>query len=143
MAELDHVFVSAPWTHRDGDPYLIARVMEVLPAQSPSTSGTSASSSAVTAASAARVRVAYYLRPRDISNRYIADFRLIVATMHTGVVPASYVRGLCTVKHKETIGNLDTYKRQDNCFYWHQVGLTSRLDSKLIFNLTTGLFTAV
>ncbi|KAL8280660.1 hypothetical protein RQP46_006983 [Phenoliferia psychrophenolica] len=107
-----HVFVSVPWSRREGEPYLIARVMEVLPAVAVSESTTGLG---------ARVRVAYYLRPRDISNRYIADHRLVVATMHTDVIAAEYVRGLCTVKHKESIGDMDAYKRERDAFYWHQL----------------------
>ena len=103
-----HVMVSVPWSRREGEPYLIARVMEVLPAMPATETGI-------------RVRVAYYLRPRDISNRYIADHRLVVATMHTDVVPAEYVRGVCTVRHKESITDTDAYKRERDAFYWHQV----------------------
>ncbi|KAM0752172.1 hypothetical protein T439DRAFT_324248 [Meredithblackwellia eburnea MCA 4105] len=106
-----HVFVSAPWSRREGEPYLIARVMEVLPPAKASTSSYTGP----------RVRLAYYLRPRDISNRYIADFRLLIATMHTDVVPGNYVRGLCTVRHKETIGNMEAYKRERDSFYWLQL----------------------
>ncbi|ORY92456.1 hypothetical protein BCR35DRAFT_297872 [Leucosporidium creatinivorum] len=109
----DHVFVSAPWSHREGEPYLVARILELLP---PSTASTSTS-----AASVHRVRVAYYLRPRDISNRYIADFRLVVATMHSDVIPSSYVRGPCIVKHKEHIKDMDAFKKTEDAFYWSQL----------------------
>ena len=68
-----------------------------------------------------RARVAFYLRPRDISNRYIADLRLVVATMNADVVPLSYIRGLCTVKHRDEIENLERYKREKDCFYFHSV----------------------
>ena len=68
-----------------------------------------------------RVRLAYYLRPRDISNRYIADHRLVVATMHTDVIPAEYVRGSCTVRHRDSIHDIDAYKRERDAFYFHQV----------------------
>lgn len=68
-----------------------------------------------------RARVAFYLRPRDISNRYIADLRLVVATMNADVVPVSYIRGLCTVKHRDEIDNLERYKREKDCFYFHSV----------------------
>ncbi|KAK4700557.1 hypothetical protein P7C70_g5687, partial [Phenoliferia sp. Uapishka_3] len=69
----------------------------------------------------ARVRVAYYLRPRDISSRYIADHRLVVATMHTDVVPGEYIRGICTVRHKESIKDMEGFKREPDAFYWTQL----------------------
>ena len=159
----DHIYVSAPWDDRDGEPYLIARVLEVVqptplppsssssssstntPATTKSTKSASSSSAAGKAATAPppraetpsgketsagrvvvsahelRVRVAYYFRTRDITNRYVADHRLLVAAMHADTVPASYVRGLCTVRHRDHIEELDVYKREKDTFYWHQV----------------------
>ena len=100
-----------------GEPYLIARIISLLPPLP--------SSSPSTSAPAPRAQVNYYFRPRDISNRYIADFRLIVATMHADIVPLAYVRGKCEVKHKEEIPDLESWKREKDCFYWHQVGEAS------------------
>ncbi|GAA5870279.1 hypothetical protein JCM3774_004631 [Rhodotorula dairenensis] len=157
----DHIYVSAPWDDRDGEPYLIARVLEVvqptpksqLPSNTTTTntsnatgaakSSSAASSSSGRASSTARaetpsgketsagrvvvsahelrVRVAYYFRTRDITNRYVADHRLLVAAMHVDTVPASYVRGLCTVRHRDHIEELDVYKREKDTFYWHQL----------------------
>ncbi|KWU46247.1 hypothetical protein RHOSPDRAFT_28511 [Rhodotorula sp. JG-1b] len=157
----DHIYVSAPWDDRDGEPYLIARVLEVVqptplppsssssstntPANTKSTKSASSSSAAGKAATAPparaetpsgketsagrvvvsahelRVRVAYYFRTRDITNRYVADHRLLVAAMHADTVPASYVRGLCTVRHRDHIEELDVYKREKDTFYWHQL----------------------
>ncbi|GAA5966106.1 hypothetical protein JCM3765_002607 [Sporobolomyces pararoseus] len=187
----DHVFVSPRWPDRDGEPYLIARVLEVLqpanqpssrrpsppppaplppaptptapapvaqsiptslaslslpmtlstedahsdtssvraPSPDPSTSSTAnnnkntASNQQRTANEATdlRVRVAYYFRTRDITNRYVADHRLIVATMHSDIVPASYIRGLCKVMHKEHVEDLESWKRQTDTFYWCQL----------------------
>ncbi|GAA6018993.1 hypothetical protein JCM8202_000634 [Rhodotorula sphaerocarpa] len=140
----DHIYVSAPWDDRDGEPYLIARVLEVvqptpkslLPAyvSADAPSSTKSSSRAetptgketsagrvVVSAHELRVRVAYYFRTRDITNRYVADHRLLVAAMHADTVPASYVRGLCTVRHREHIEELDVYKREKDTFYWHQL----------------------
>ncbi|GAA5910796.1 uncharacterized protein JCM6883_000321 [Sporobolomyces salmoneus] len=194
----DHVFVSPPWQDRDGEPYLIARVLEVLqptnpqglkpsasltapdpppppppptlakeipdslpaslaslslpmtlsteddhssetssigraPSPDPSTSSTQVSKSTVTATTTTstprtaneqtdlRVRVAYYFRTRDITNRYVADHRLIVATMHSDTVPASYIRGICRVMHKEHVEDLEAWKRQTDTFYWCQL----------------------
>ncbi|KPV75349.1 uncharacterized protein RHOBADRAFT_14417, partial [Rhodotorula graminis WP1] len=117
----DHVYVSAPWDDREGEPYIVARVVEILqpqPAKAPSSTATTTTTAAP---DTLRVRVAYYFRTRDITNRYVADHRLIVATMHADTVPASYIRGLCTVKHRDHIEELETFKRQDDSFYWHQL----------------------
>ncbi|GAA6010718.1 hypothetical protein JCM11491_002912 [Sporobolomyces phaffii] len=157
----DHVFVSPPWQDRDGEPYLIARVLEVLQpanqpppppqmplslasltlpmtlvteddalepdtdrASSPDLSNPSTSAPANRTANEStdlRVRVAYYFRTRDITNRYVADHRLIVATMHADTVPASYIRGICRVLHKEHVEDLEAWKRQTDTFYWSQL----------------------
>ncbi|GAA6058119.1 hypothetical protein JCM3770_005947 [Rhodotorula araucariae] len=135
----DHVYVSAPWDDREGEPYIVARVLEILQPQPPKPSAASsdpANADKATTESASpapvsntgsgastdlRVRVAYYFRTRDITNRYVADHRLVVATMFADTVPASYIRGFCTVKHREHIEELEVYKRQDDSFYWHQL----------------------
>ncbi|GAA5981852.1 hypothetical protein JCM10908_004638 [Rhodotorula pacifica] len=152
----DHIYVSAPWDDREGEPYLIARVLEVVqptpksqlpaalagkPSSSSGRTSSASSSSAgkstaraetpsgketsagrvVVSAHELRVRVAYYFRTRDITNRYVADHRLLVAAMHADTVPASYVRGLCTVRHRDHIEELDVYKREKDTFYWHQL----------------------
>lgn len=66
--------------------------------------------------------VAADLEPSS-AHRYLADFRLVVATMHMDVIPASYVRGFCTVRHKEHVTDMDAYKRTPDAFYWTQVRL--------------------
>lgn len=117
----DHVFVSPPWSYRMGEPYQIARVMDLLP-PTPVRDSRSRAAASSSNSTIARVRVNYYLRVRDITNRYLADHRLILATMHTAVVPVSYIRSLCIVKHKDTIrGDLEAYKREKDTFYWHQL----------------------
>lgn len=118
--KLDSVFISAPWGSREGEPYMIGRIMEFLPSTSiPASNNPQDYSEGST--TGPRARVAYYLRPRDISNRYISDFRLIVATMNADIVPISYIRGICTVKHRDEIKNLDDYKREKDSFYFHSV----------------------
>jgi hypothetical protein len=58
----DHVYVSPPYSSRDGEPYLIARIMELPdPVEGEQ----------------ARARVAYYFRTRDITARWISDFRAL------------------------------------------------------------------
>ncbi|GAA6027490.1 hypothetical protein JCM8097_007887 [Rhodosporidiobolus ruineniae] len=123
----DHIYVSAPWDERDGEPYLIARIIEILQPSKPVDGASSTSSSATStprngpATSQLRLRVNYYFRTRDITNRYVADHRVLVASFHSDVVPAEYVRGTCTVKFREHVDNLDRYKREPDTFYWHQL----------------------
>lgn len=101
-----------------GEPYAVARIIDFLPPIPPNPSAKAASTSTSTEL---RVRVGYFLRPRDISNRYIADFRLLIATMHSDVVPLSYIRGRCVVKHKEEIADMEAFKRRADGFYFSQV----------------------
>ncbi|CDR48211.1 RHTO0S16e03642g1_1 [Rhodotorula toruloides] len=121
----DHVYVSPPWDDREGEPYLIARVIEILQpvpkAASDSPTPPTTSSSRTVPTTELRVRVGYYFRTRDITNRYVADHRIIVATMHSDTVPASYIRGVCMVKHRDHIEELEVYKREKDTFYWHQL----------------------
>ncbi|GAA5970836.1 hypothetical protein JCM11641_004472 [Rhodosporidiobolus odoratus] len=123
----DHIYVSAPWEDRDGEPYLVGRILEILqPATAPpareATPSTSKDRKLIGPdTSKLRLRVNYYFRTRDISNRYVADHRVLVASFHSDVVPAEYVRGTCTVMHREHIENLEKYKRQPDTFYWHQL----------------------
>ncbi|GAA6007877.1 hypothetical protein JCM10207_004909 [Rhodosporidiobolus poonsookiae] len=126
LVQNDHVFVSAPWEERDGEPYLIGRIVEILqPTTSKPTGETTPPISTTSRngpdTSQLRLRVNYYFRTRDITNRYVADHRVVVASFHSDVVPAEYVRGVCTVRHREHIANLEVYKREPDCFYWHQL----------------------
>jgi hypothetical protein len=60
----DHVYVSPPYSSRDGEPYLIARIIELPePAEGEQ----------------ARARVAYYFRMRDITSRWLSDFRTLLS----------------------------------------------------------------
>lgn len=115
----DHVLVAAPWSQREGEPYLVARIMELLPPIS------TYSPNSTSISQGKRIRVAYYLRPRDISSRPITDYNLVVATMHSDVIPASYIKAICSVKHKDEIINLNDYRKQEDHFYFNQVSFHS------------------
>ncbi|TYJ52428.1 hypothetical protein B9479_006969 [Cryptococcus floricola] len=108
----DHVYVSLPWSDRDGTPYNIARIIEFLPS-SHSKKGTRA-----TGSSDGLVRLSLYYRPADISTRNVADYRLLLAAIHTDVQPVSSVRGKCYVKHKDRVGDLLEWKRLPDHFYF-------------------------
>lgn len=68
-----------------------------------------------------RVRIALFLRPRDISNRYSKDYHLIVATMKSEITEVSHIRMKVLVKHRDAINNLDKFKTREDSFYFHQV----------------------
>ncbi|WVQ76766.1 hypothetical protein IAR50_006440 [Cryptococcus sp. DSM 104548] len=108
----DHVYVSLPWSDRDGTPYNIARIIEFLP---PSHMKKGAR---VMDASASLVRLSLYYRPADISARNVADYRLLLAAIYTDVQPISSVRGKCYVKHKDRVGDLLEWKRLPDHFYF-------------------------
>jgi hypothetical protein len=108
----DYCFISPPWDRRDGEPYLVARIIEFISYDLPSPDS-----------NPTRVRVAYFLRSRDVSTRYTNNPRLLYATMHSDVCPTAYIRGKCRVKHRDHIPDLEGWKSQPDSFYFHQVSL--------------------
>ncbi|ORY00228.1 hypothetical protein BCR34DRAFT_606327 [Clohesyomyces aquaticus] len=91
-----------------GEPYYLCRIMEFLH---------------VDGDPKARVdsmRVNWYYRPRDVQ-RYNNDTRLVYATMHSDICPLTSLRGLCTIKHRSEIGDLDDYRKTKDSFWFNQV----------------------
>ncbi|WVF70081.1 hypothetical protein IAT40_004868 [Kwoniella sp. CBS 6097] len=113
VAQNDHVYVSLPWSDRDGTPYNIARIIEFLPPHTTPKKG-----SRVTPSSEVMVRLSLYYRPADVSARSIADYRLLLATIHTDIQPLSNVRGRCHVRHKDRIDDLLKWKKLPDHFYF-------------------------
>ncbi|RSH90248.1 putative PHD type zinc finger protein with BAH domain-containing protein [Saitozyma podzolica] len=111
----DHVYVSPPWSDRDGTPYWVARIIEFLPPHSTPKKGSRQSSNT---AGELQARVSLYYRPSDISGRNVSDFRLLLAAIHTDVQPLSNVRGKCYVRHKDRIDDLIAWKRLPDHFYF-------------------------
>lgn len=110
----DYVYISAPWAYGLGEPYMIARVMDIL--QNEDQYGHWGW----------HVRVNLFLRMRDLTHRSNNDSRLLVATMHSDTFPLATVRGKCRVKHRDLISNgspqeLAAWKRRDDHFYYHQL----------------------
>lgn len=66
------------------------------------------------------LRVNWYYRPRDVQ-RYNADSRLVYATMHSDMCPLTSLRGLCTIKHRTEIDDLEAYRKERDTFYFVQV----------------------
>lgn len=66
------------------------------------------------------LRVNWYYRPRDVQ-RFNSDSRLVYATMHSDLCPLTSLRGLCTIKHRSEIDDLDAYRKERDSFYFVQV----------------------
>lgn len=111
---LDYVYISAPWASGLGEPYLVARVMDILLKEDQNGHLDRC------------VRVNMFLRMRDLTHRPNNDPRLLVATMHADVFSVAAIRGKCRVKHRDLISHgspqeLAAWKRRDDHFYFHQL----------------------
>ncbi|GMK59807.1 hypothetical protein CspeluHIS016_0900240 [Cutaneotrichosporon spelunceum] len=111
----DHVYVSMPWSDRDGTPYIIARILEFVSAGNAHKRGTN---SRHVAKNELHVRLSIYYRPGDISGRPVSDFRQLLAAIHTLVEPVSVIRGKCYVRHKEKIDDLVRWRNTPDHFYF-------------------------
>jgi hypothetical protein len=77
------------------------------------------------------VNVAWFKRSKDLQlhdgENYLGkapsdgDCRHIYATMHTGCVHGSYLKGKCKVEHLDHISNIGDYRKEDDCFYYCQL----------------------
>ncbi|KAI0738659.1 hypothetical protein C8Q80DRAFT_255981 [Daedaleopsis nitida] len=110
----DHVYCSPSWGVRDGTPYSVARIMEFLPAQgTPTFDKHGNRSEPVT-----RVRLAWYYRPSDVSDRTVADSRLLLAAIYSEVCELSQLRARCFVHHRDRISDLAGWKKRPDRFYF-------------------------
>lgn len=73
----------------------------------------------------AKITVNYYLRRRDVTNRNLADHRIVFATFMVGTVPLSHVRSRCRVMYRDFLEDPEGTKRLDDCFIFFQVGATA------------------
>lgn len=124
----DHVFVSPPWAERGGEPYTVARIIAFINPQPQPTSTQSRKAISTTPptdsdpdASVPRVRVGYYLRPRDLSHRPTTNHKLLIATMVAELVPVANIRGMCSVRHRDQIADMHAYRKRPDAFWFHQV----------------------
>jgi len=65
-----------------------------------------------------RVRLAWYYRPSDLSDRQIADSHLLLAAIFSEVHPIAFLRAKCYVKHKDKIPDLNAWKKKPDRFYF-------------------------
>ncbi|KAI0730597.1 hypothetical protein C8Q76DRAFT_832983 [Earliella scabrosa] len=110
----DHVYCSPSWSVRDGTPYSIGRIMEFLPAQgTPTFDKNGRRNKPIT-----RVRLAWYYRPSDVSDRTVADSRLLLAAIYSEVHELSQLRAKCFVHHRNRISDLAGWKKRPDRFYF-------------------------
>ncbi|KAF9224072.1 hypothetical protein BS17DRAFT_780421 [Gyrodon lividus] len=111
----DHVYCSPPWSVRDGTPYSVARIMEFLPPEG-TTKGKGKGKEIYT-----RVRLAWYYRPSDVSDRPVADSRLLLAAIYSEVCDINQLRSRCYVIHRDKITDLAGWKKRPDRFYFNRL----------------------
>lgn len=107
----DHVYCSPSAEARDGTPYSIARIMEFLRPL-----GKTQEIFHYT-----RVRLAWYYRPSDVTERTVADSRLLLAGMYTEVCDINQIRARCHVVHRDKISDLAGWKKRPDRFYYNRL----------------------
>ncbi|TPX30624.1 hypothetical protein SmJEL517_g05855 [Synchytrium microbalum] len=102
----DHVYLASELPQ---EPFLTGRIMEFVQAK---------------ASNAMMVRVGWFYRPRDVifgGRRKHYDAKLLVASQHSDLNPVASIRGICQIRHLNHIPDLEKFKAQDDCFYFHQL----------------------
>ncbi|GBE86744.1 hypothetical protein SCP_0906250 [Sparassis crispa] len=113
----DHVYCSPSFAVRDGTPYSVARIMEFLPAQGTPTFDKGGKRNEPFT----RVRVAWYYRPSDVSDRPVADSRLLLAAIYSEVCDINQLRAKCHVIHRDKITDLAGWKKRPDRFYFQRL----------------------
>ncbi|GMM35565.1 DNA-binding E3 ubiquitin-protein ligase [Saccharomycopsis crataegensis] len=107
----DHIYmISEP----AGEPYYIARVMGFAKKRNLK------SNANLDAVDNYMIKVNWYYRPRDIL-RHSTDSRLLYATMHSDLCPVSSFRGKVTVKFKDEIDDLNSYRDKPSHFWYEKL----------------------
>ena len=65
-----------------------------------------------------RARLAWYYRPSDVSDRTVADCRLLLAAIYSEVCELSQLRSKCYVLHRDRISDLAGWKKRPDRFYF-------------------------
>ena len=68
-----------------------------------------------------RVRLAWYYRPSDVSDRQVTDSRLLLCAIYSEVIPIIQLRAKCYVKHKDRIPDLIAWKKRPDRFYYNRL----------------------
>lgn len=67
-----------------------------------------------------RVRIAWFYRLGDVTDRQGGDSRLLLAAIYSEVVPITHVRSKCYVRHRDKIADLVAWKKKPDRFYFHK-----------------------
>ncbi|KAF8628715.1 hypothetical protein AX17_005937 [Amanita inopinata Kibby_2008] len=111
----DHVYCSPSWSVRDGTPYSVARIMQFLPPED-APRGEEGKNYLYT-----RVRLAWYYRPSDVSDRPVGDSRLLLAAIYSEVCDINQLRAKCHVVHRDKISDLAGWKKRPDRFYFNRL----------------------
>ncbi|EIN03844.1 hypothetical protein PUNSTDRAFT_77480 [Punctularia strigosozonata HHB-11173 SS5] len=65
-----------------------------------------------------RVRLAWYYRPGDVSERTVADNRVLLAAIYSEVCDITQLRSKCHVIHRDKISDLAGWKKRPDRFYF-------------------------
>lgn len=65
-----------------------------------------------------RVRLAWYYRPSDVSDRATADSRILLAAIYSEVCEITQLRSKCFVAHRDKISDLAGWKKRPDRFYF-------------------------
>lgn len=68
-----------------------------------------------------RVRLAWYYRPSDVSDRPVADSRLLLAAIYSEVCDINQLRSKCLVTHRDKITDLAGWKKRPDRFYFNRL----------------------
>lgn len=68
-----------------------------------------------------RVRLAWYYRPSDVSDRPVADPRLLLAAIYSEVCDIHQLRARCHVVHRDKISDLSGWKKRPDRFYFNRL----------------------
>jgi len=68
-----------------------------------------------------RVRLAWYYRPSDVSDRPVADSRLLLAAIYSEVCDINQIRAKCHVVHRDKITDLSGWKKRPDRFYFNKL----------------------
>ncbi|KAK2464013.1 hypothetical protein APHAL10511_003957 [Amanita phalloides] len=111
----DHVYCSPSWSVRDGTPYSVARIMQFLPPED-APRGEEGRNYLYT-----RVRLAWYYRPSDVSDRPVGDSRLLLAAIYSEICDINQLRAKCHVVHRDKISDLSGWKKRPDRFYFNRL----------------------
>ncbi|KAL0060485.1 putative PHD type zinc finger protein with BAH domain-containing protein [Marasmius tenuissimus] len=68
-----------------------------------------------------RVRLAWYYRPSDVSDRPVNDSRLLLAAIYSEVCDINQIRAKCHVAHRDKISDLAGWKKRPDRFYFNRL----------------------